>query len=309
METRYIHRILHSAFFWVDNLMKKFIKSLILRILFISFTLVTITNSAFCLGTEQESLNQDKKQNKLWALNAELSFNALDVQIERKFLLFDSNNILFKDSHIAVGYNLHTLISQIGNGVYLRVSPIAIFDVTFSYNFIYEWFGMRFPDVNKVLGGNEPTDRISDGYYENATGHKLQITPMLKMKFGPVILVNVLSFYYINMSLNTAYFNWHYEHLMNDGWNYFFSISLGFELTEKCLLGFGNTMIKVMDADYTRYNFSIMFMYRDFKGISKKDSLMLAVHYTYKSKFKLDDFITGVNGLVIDLTYSISFEW
>lgn len=246
---------------------------------------------------------------KLWALNAGISFNEITLSIERKIPLFHSDNILFKENHVALGLLTTVRQSQVGVGPFVRISPIAIFDFTVACQYIYQWFGFDFKNANESIDGNIITDRMSDGPYKSQQGVLLTISSLLKMKFGPVFISNLFTLYYMDMNKSTYFFNWNYEHIQKAGFNFMNSTNIGFFLTEKIVIGLGNTLIRATDAGYSRVNASLLFMILNFKGISQSDTFMLGVHYVYHSRYKLNDFITGIRGLVIDLSYEISFNW
>lgn len=276
------------------------------------------TNNPAAIGAETRTAEIDRTSNpniadnekpKLWAFTAGISFNEITVSIERKIPLFKSDNILFKENHLAMGLLTTVRQSQAGIGPFIRLSPIAIFDLTVACQYVYQWFGYEFNSANDSIDGDIISDRMKDGPYKTQQGVFLTISPMLKMKFGPVMISNLFTLYYMDMNKSKYFFNWNFEHIQKAGFNYLNSTNIGFFLTEKIVIGLGNTLIRVTDAGYSRVNASLLFMVLGFKGISKSDTFMLGIHYVYHSRYKLNDFITGIRGLVIDLSYEISFNW
>jgi hypothetical protein len=292
----------------------------ILKILF-TVTLVIYSILAFCAdiypsenagagNNVPPSINETVEKEKKYSLSLEIDLlDGLTFTIERRFKLFKSSNILFKDNHIAFGAVSNIMQSGFSTGGYMRFSPIAIFDVTADARFVYEWFGLPFSSPFENINGSVIENKIGDGEYKSAKGVMLRIIPNIRFKFGPVLLMYTFILYYLDLDHSKIYFNHYYGHIQKDGFDYIHSMGLGFFLKENIILGFLQSINHADDAGYNEYTVSTMFIVNNIKFISKEDMFKLTVHWVYKSRNKITGFLTRTKGLNISASYQINFNW
>ena len=287
---------------------------LICSVLTFSTGVYSAQSHSYSQESVRESANRSKRDKdegfKKWGLSVEL--DALDiftVTAERRFKLFNSSNVLFKDSHIATGVVTNIMQSGFSIGPYIRISPIALFDVTFDVRYVYEWFGLSFVSPYEDISGAVIEDKISNKEFKSAQGIMLRIIPMLRFKIGPVLFMYTFILYYLNLDHSDVYFNHYYGHLQKDGFDYINSFGLGFFLKENIILGFLQSISHADDAGYNEYTASCMLIITDINFISKEDMFKLACHYVYKSKNKITGFISRTKGLNFSVSYQINLNW
>ena len=114
-------------------------------------------------------------------------------ETELRFKLYNSDHMLFKDSHIATGYHFSITPAFPRTGPYLHFEPIAMWDMTLRATVSGYWgaFSMLVPLDGPDATGSpaERNPRIDDGLRTPGWDLRLDARTRLKAKVGPVVTV------------------------------------------------------------------------------------------------------------------------
>ncbi len=159
-----------------------------------------------------------------------LRYNPLAVEerlhITYRYRLYQKRGILWRDAHLGIGvtHSFSPAISRVGVSAIFQ--PLAILTLSAGYYFI-SWYGIYDFMASFESAHDDYSDstikKMGDRRENYATnGHVAQLRAHLIGKIGPVVLSNVLTFYYVYMDLregDTVYYEPRYDLMApNDGW-------------------------------------------------------------------------------------------
>ena len=130
-----------------------------------------------------------------------------DSRLFIRFDLYDSDNILFKDSKIDIGIQNKLTPSYDYLGVRMNIEPIAILDITLSAGVFAAFEALGFPFLELQGYDSDFNDAALDLLEPlNRTGTYAYLCPTVKMAFGKMIAMHSITINYFNMGTRSKYF-------------------------------------------------------------------------------------------------------
>jgi hypothetical protein len=131
--------------------------------------------------------------------------------------------------YLQAGFSLGSSPAYARGSVYAEWMPHVAVQLRAQYN-LYRYYGGNSVALLSFPSGDAPfgDDAVSDleGEAEEAWGHRLLLSPVLRVKLGPVLLRNVTDLAWFRFDGRGPYFlEWEYDTLLKDGdWLVFDSV-------------------------------------------------------------------------------------
>jgi hypothetical protein len=243
-----------------------------------------------------------------------LRYNPLGVEdqfdIIYRYRLYRRRGILWRDAHLGIGFTpiISPAISRIGASVILQ--PLTILTLSASYYFV-SWYGVfdyitSFESANDDYSDSTIEKKGDRGLNYATNGHELQLTAQVIGKIGPVVINNILTFYYGHMDLregDSVYYEPRYDVMApNDGWTLTNDSDLLYVTDFGLVAGVRNTVVYAFyEAEHFRDGesaktdnvpmvrlgpFLAYIFYDNPKKMFNKPTLVLIVNWWLKNRFR-----------------------
>ena len=165
--------------------MKQFYKKIyILLILLLPYSIFCSQNSS-----PPEQYARSVIQDKYWFITAKLMFSDAStifscgrIRFGGKIKMFNSDNPLFKENNISLGYNFEIGNKYLETGPVIVFSPALFFDLTVKTYLHYGWKILTFSSVHDPIFQSNLD--AANNHSIKSTGSIIMITPEIKLKFG-----------------------------------------------------------------------------------------------------------------------------
>ncbi len=129
-----------------------------------------------------------------------------DARLQIRGPLHRSHSIVFQDTHIGAGFRFAATPAFVDIGPRFTIAPIDIFDVELSASYVFFWPSssglIPYDDVDDPKKDLDRKDRWQDPDIEVPPGHAFHamVAPTIKLKFGPIILLDAWTFHYYRIA-------------------------------------------------------------------------------------------------------------
>jgi len=144
-----------------------------------------------------------------------------DARLQIRGPLHRSHSIVFQDTYIGAGFRFAATPAFVDIGPRFSIAPIDIFDVELSASYVFYWPSssglIPYDDVDDPKKDQERKELWKDPDVEVPPGHAFHamVAPTIKLKFGPIILLDAWTFHYYRIAElagdNAANYNYVYE--------------------------------------------------------------------------------------------------
>jgi hypothetical protein len=243
-----------------------------------------------------------------------LRYNPLGAEdqfdIVYRYRLYRKHGILWRDAYVGIGFTptFSPAMSRVGGSVFIK--PLAILTLSAGYYFV-SWYGI----FDYLMSFESAQDDYSDSNIEKkgdrgenyaTNGHELQLMAQVVGKIGPVVINNILTFYYGHMDLrdgDTVYYQPRYDLMApNRGWVLTNDTDLLYISDFGLLAGARNTVVHAFYRDeHVRDGeskntanvpmvrlgpFLAYVFYDNPKKVFNKPTLVLIVNWWLKNRFR-----------------------
>jgi len=225
----------------------------------------------------------------------------------------DSDSMLFRNNHIAVGVADDFSPASDAIGGYLEIEPIAAFNLRVQYDYL-TYFGLfnaivLFPSKNSNYSpsvmNHIPKDKII-----TADGTHFRIMPTFQAEFKRVIMVDMMSFEWFNVKKDGFFYEPNNDTLMKTT-EYFFSnmTILGYQVrgsgdNDRMILGTRYSFFKVRSTSTERQQLDAAFVWMmgDKRWFMEKPRIVLVAGGFLNDRYREREFFAGT---MIDFDYTL----
>ncbi len=254
------------------------------------------------------------KKEKKWFLSFELpviidipfepSGVNLDIDLGRKFSLYDSNNAIFRDNYLSIGIKTRLNPAHAGIGPVITFSPALFFTLEIMYLYAYEWLGVSFDKFGRSRHSSEISDKMWNTPVRHSF-HLFSISPTLALKIWKIVFLNMADFIFISSAEEDIFYNQYHGVLQDDELVINNTTVIGFLITNNVITGISSTIKYTKGNDNVRSEIALALLIDNINFISNHDTFIFMIGACIKDDYLIKEY----SGAYFMLYYKVNFSW